>query len=428
MRWLFLKAFLGISAIMVLGIAALLILIVEPDLADYSRQEFQLETSFEYQALKPQLLATPKAQWPELLENYPSYFELTASLVAEHELPAQAVGFDLPYGESGKFFADEEDQFYSFFTSPSSGWLILIEEGDSEWVNPDDLENTLLLLLAGPAIVVLLAMLLGIGYLLHRLSRPLRRLELALASFSSEPQTRLDKATLKALPNVCQAFNQMAERLDETLSEQQLMIAAIPHELRTPVARVRFALDMLRGREGASLLTAIERLDEHVDSLQQITESILSLSRLSQAQDFASLSLVSLVNEACERFAPLENLRLTLPEKAQIQGLEPLLQRLIDNLLDNAKRYSDRRIEIQLEETTSHWRLSVINDGALLEEDDCKQLFRPFYRADASRSRHTGGLGVGLALVKRIAERHGGQACAKLVETGVLAIHITLAK
>ena len=406
---------------------SLVVFVIEPALEELSEAEFREESALEHRVLYSQLAQEPFARWQSSITAYSSFFELTPSLIEASALPASAEPFTVPDGQTGYYRADEDNMFYSYFPSPLPDWLILYEEGDSELVDESHAEFVVLLLFAGPMVVIILSMLLGIGYLLYAFGRPMRALEKAIEGFSQDTRVRLAPEHGKLIPNIVMAFNGMARRLDTTLTEQQVMIAAIPHELRTPIARIRFALDMLRGREGEKLLQGLERLDNYVDELQQTSEQILELSRVNQeALHMQTVSLNQLVEQSADNYdvAPVT---FDLPEEdLQVQGNSALLKRVLENLLDNAVQYHHSFITVNLSRHEGQAVLCIGNDGAELRESDVNQLFQPFYRADSSRSRHSGGLGIGLTLVAQIVTRHRGEVFAELIRPGVLQIRIEL--
>ncbi|WP_458576177.1 sensor histidine kinase [Aliamphritea spongicola] len=153
---------------------------------------------------------------------------------------------------------------------------------------------------------------------------------------------------------------------------------------------------MLRGKEGESLWQGLERVDNYVDELQQTSEQILELSRMDR--DTLSVYPVSLNEILAQCGADYETtpaLAIRLPEQDILTpGDSGLLRRVLGNLLDNAVQYHQSYIQASLTLTEQRAVICVENDGADLTPDDLAQLFQPFYRADSSRSRRSGGLGI----------------------------------
>lgn len=428
MRRLFFKTVFGISGIIVLGILSLVFFVIEPAFDEFGEIEYQEETSLEHRLVYVLLADQPFEEWQTSIAGYSSFFELTTSLVKHSDVPADAERFTTPDGQSGEFWVDEEDLYYSYYPSPDPEWLILYEEGDSELVDESRAEMAVALLFIGPLVIIILAMLLGIGYLLYAFSRPMQALEAAIEGFSHDTKVRLGQEHGKLIPNIVTAFNGMADRLGSTLTEQQVMIAAIPHELRTPIARIRFALDMLRGKQGETLWQGLERIDNYVDELQQTSENILELSKVNQeALILQPISLTELVTQSCGEYREASELAVSMPDdNVLVQGNSGLIQRVLGNLLDNALQYHQSYIALSLTMVKEHAVICIENDGADLSAEDISQLFQPFYRADSSRSRRSGGLGIGLTLVAQIITRHKGEVSAELIRPDVIQVKVSL--
>ncbi len=430
MRRLFIEAYLGICLIMVGGIFSLILLAVVPSFSDYSRLEFKQESAFEYEVVKARLQNLTVDEWPAALAEYSSYFELSASVIEQDQVPKEGASFTLFEGIEGVFFETEDEDFYSFFPSSVEGLSIRFEEGESEWVDPSALLEPLLYLIVGPVVVVLLVMFFGIAYLLYRLSKPLQQLEVALAEFSVSQDTQLPASAVKALPNISHAFNNMASDIQRLLTEQQIMIAAIPHELRTPVARIRFALDLLVNKvEQQNVKGDLTRLTQYVNQLEEITEAVLTFNRIERRQVTpVPVGMSQLINEVCS----YQEKRDLIDFKSEcdsdhVLADEALLRLALTNLINNACHYTTNRVVIEARNSDDRIVLRIANPGDHLSEIDAEQLFTPFYRADESRSRHSGGLGIGLTLVKKIIESMGGRVSASLLMPDIFEIHIELA-
>lgn len=429
MRRLFIKAYLGICLIMALGVAAILTIVVAPKFADFSRIEFRQESAFEYQAVRAKLAAAPVDEWPELLAAYNSYFELSAELIKASELPEGSEPFTVVGTITGFFMAADDDDFYTYYPSPQEGQLIRFKEGESEWVDPSDLEGPLLFLLIGPLVVVLLTMFLGIAYLLYRLNKPLSALEVALSEFTGLQQTQLPREVTKALPNISEAFHSMAEQIQRLVSEQQVMIAAIPHELRTPVARIRFALDLLAAKtDEQSLQVGLGRLDQYVQQLEDITEAVLAFSRIERDELYLEpVDLNDLLTHLCQSYDNANLFNLELPvEPAVLMADKALLTLALANLVSNAHHYTKADVKITLCRSSDSVAVTIENPCDAIPAEVIAQLFTPFYRADKSRSRNSGGLGIGLALAKRVIDTLGGSIVAEQPSSDRFSVRVAI--
>ncbi len=218
-------------------------------------------------------------------------------------------------------------------------------------------------------------------------------------------------------------FNRMAAYLERTVGAQSELLANVSHELRTPLARMRVALDL--ALEG-------ERLDEQaladisgdLSELETLVSEIIATARLDVAQGRANgvlgsmqtqpVVLKDLMRASAERFASRNPGRvLTLsfpPDDTQVQAANALLRRAVDNLLENAARYSevDKPIVLAANTAAQGVVIEIKDQGVGMTPEDLERAFEPFFRSDRSRNRASRGLGLGLTLTQRIVEAHGG--------------------
>ncbi len=212
------------------------------------------------------------------------------------------------------------------------------------------------------------------------------------------------------------SFNEAAERIEGLLKQQKRVLAHVSHELRSPLARLRMAIELLgSGRE----LEASRRDELRQDSSRDIQEldeligDLLLVARLegaSKPPELETVDLHALVSEECSSLGvPVEGTAL------EMRGDARMLRRLVRNLLDNARRYGgDRQMEVRLEalgssqDSPTGVRLVVADRGPGIAEADRERIFEPFYRPGGHGETRDGGVGLGLSLVKQIAEHHGG--------------------
>jgi two-component system OmpR family sensor kinase len=220
------------------------------------------------------------------------------------------------------------------------------------------------------------------------------------------------------------AFDSMAERVGQLVRTQQELLANVSHELRTPLARIRVALDLAAEGDTAMVREALGDITEDLAELERLVADVLQTARLDLASGRAGLALpvlreesvdlAGLVERASQRFTTSHPERtLAVESEAQLGSVRAdpaLLRRVLDNLLDNAQKYSERGTPIRLavarhDEGVS---LAVEDRGIGIAAEDLPRVTTPFFRTDRSRARKTGGLGLGLSLARRIVEAHGG--------------------
>ncbi len=203
-------------------------------------------------------------------------------------------------------------------------------------------------------------------------------------------------------------FNHAAERVESLLQAQRAMLANASHELRSPLARIRMGLELMGEAPSPEWQAEISR---DVAELDQLVEEVLLASRL-DAQEanlgaIEAVDLVALVAEECARVgADLDASQLGASE-LPVPGVARLVQRAIRNLLENARRHAPGEISVTLERHDAHARIAVCDRGPGVPAAQRERIFEPFYRLPGASERD-GGIGLGLALVKSIAMRHGG--------------------
>jgi signal transduction histidine kinase len=263
----------------------------------------------------------------------------------------------------------------------------------------------------------------------RRLARPLSQLAGAARRFGAGDMTA--RATLgraDELGDVGRAFDEMAERTAMTLAAQRQLMADVSHELRTPLARIRVALE-LAAEDPVAAKDVLSDVSGDLDEIDQLIEDILMTARLDV--DRAKISrrptrADEIAKLAAERFAARHPGR-TLEQHVENAALEcdpMLLRRALDNLLDNAAKYSDSTTSVRLDVGPREGRVAfeVADRGIGMSADELERAFTPFWRADGSRTRKTGGVGLGLALARRIARAHGGDvSLASTPGTGTTA-------
>jgi signal transduction histidine kinase len=222
---------------------------------------------------------------------------------------------------------------------------------------------------------------------------------------------RLDDSGHDEVAVVAGAFNSAAARVEELLNSQKALLANASHELRSPLARLRLAVELWFAQPGAEMHAEIVR---NLAEIDQLVEEILLASRLDYAGPAARLAPVDLLGLAAEEAARFEACVAAPPEGAgpvEIEGDAKLLRRLIRNLLENAAKHGAPPIEVAVTRSADKARIVVCDHGPGIAPAERERVFEPFYRP-AGRAESSGGWGLGLSLVRQIARRHGGDvAC-----------------
>jgi two-component system, OmpR family, sensor kinase len=241
----------------------------------------------------------------------------------------------------------------------------------------------------------------------------------ALASGDLSARTGVSRGDELGL--LANTIDNMAERLDNLIKSEREMLANISHEFRTPLARMRIALEL--SAEGSDLQTIqsyINEMNEDINELDQLVADVLMAVRLQLNQEESTAIIITpvtinindFINQAVHRFKQKHsNFPVKIIARQGITDIfgEPLLlHRVLANILENCVKHSQSSKAIEINLTSAeHLIVSIIDHGKGILENNTNRLFEPFFRGDYSRSH--GGVGLGLTLSKRIIEAHNGK-------------------
>jgi two-component system OmpR family sensor kinase len=278
---------------------------------------------------------------------------------------------------------------------------------------------------SGRAPVVLVAVLCVIALasvpLARSIAAPVEQLTRAARALGAGDLTTRARVRARGeVGELARAFDEMAERLEALVRNEKELLANVSHEVRTPMARMRVALELAAEGDEERARRFLREIGADLDALDRLVDDVLSTARLDLAAGGAGhlrrepVALAAVAKEAADRFAerwPDRELRVDLDAPLPpVSGDAGLLRRLLENLLDNAAKYSepDQPVALAARAEAGAAVLEVRDRGIGIAPEDLPRLFTPFFRTDRSRARGTGGVGLGLALARRIARAHGG--------------------
>jgi signal transduction histidine kinase len=251
--------------------------------------------------------------------------------------------------------------------------------------------------------------------LLRRLLSPLRSLGDGVARLSEgQLDVVVANRTRDEFGLLTDGFNQMVRRVRDMVQARDQLLLDVSHELRSPVTRLKVALALLPDDERRA------QMEADVAEMESMTAELLELERLRDGRgiSLARQNLVPLLRDMAEAFANRSPGVRFAPASAEawldVDGEK--LRTVLRNLLENAVKYSfpdSRAVELSLMEERDAIVIRVMDDGPGIPEQDVANLFEPFFRVDRSRSKKTGGYGLGLSICKRIVEAHGGTIAAR---------------
>ncbi len=274
--------------------------------------------------------------------------------------------------------------------------------------------------------LILIGLVIGIGCypVVRRLTGRLERLKTSVEALGAgQLSTRIPVEGRDEVASLAVSFNRSAARIEALVDAQKALLANASHELRSPLARISMAAELMAGDAQPALRDELKR---NIAELDQLIDEILLASRLDATTDneqvLTPVDLTALVAEECARVeAELET------EAVELQGDARLLRRMVRNLLENARRYGNGTpIEVRLARSAGgKVCLQVCDGGPGVPAGERENIFAPFYRL-AGASEREGGVGLGLSLVRQIAQRHGGEVVCTARPGGGSCFEVTL--
>jgi len=267
-----------------------------------------------------------------------------------------------------------------------------------------------------------------IGLIVYLLVRQLEQRLLGLEGAATRIaqgslETRVPAGGADSVGRLAAAFNGMAEHLQRSLAIQREMVRAVSHELRTPVARLRFGLEMIGDAETPTARQKyMDGMDSDIQDLDRLVDEMLTYARLEQgapALNFQQVDLGALLDQVIAELAPLRaavrvergpSIDARDGGGALVEAELRYLHRALQNLVTNAMRHAESRVRVSYQIGSQRCRLDVEDDGPGVPEAEWERIFTPFLRLDDSRTRSSGGHGLGLSIVRRIIYWHGGRA------------------
>ncbi|MDP2621967.1 MAG: ATP-binding protein [Hyphomicrobiales bacterium] len=253
----------------------------------------------------------------------------------------------------------------------------------------------------------------------RRITRPMRELTLAADRLGrGERVEPLPERGPEEVVRGTRAFNEMHARLDRFIRDRTQMLAAISHDLRTPITSLRLRAELVEDKEAQAKL--IETLDE----MQRMVEATLAFIRAEgSGEETREVDLTALVESLADDLGELDHkVTVATAERMVVRCRPDGVRRALRNVIENAVAYGGAA-QIRLEAGPDQARIVVEDGGPGLPEEDLERVFEPFVRGEASRSRETGGIGLGLAIARTILRGHGGNVTLEnRAEGGLRAI------
>lgn len=270
--------------------------------------------------------------------------------------------------------------------------------------------------LVAALLVLFVAIAAGAYPVVRRLTRRLETLRRGVEAFGGGDLTRrVDPQGHDEVAALATSFNQAAQRIESLVRSNRSLLANASHELRSPLARLKMAVAMLPDAAPERAETLRQEIHQDIRELDALVEEVLLASRLDADTPLQreSVDLLGLALEEARRVeAEVDG------EALSVQGDERLLRRALRNLLENARRYgAGKPIRVRVERSGERARVQVQDQGAGVPEDQRERIFEAFYRLPG-HAELDGGVGLGLSLVRQIAQRHGGSVRCEAAQPG----------
>ena len=266
-------------------------------------------------------------------------------------------------------------------------------------------------------LVAVLTTSLAAAFVARRIARPISQLAAAATEAArGGAAPRVPEEGPDDVRRAARAFNLMTDQVTRTLESQRQLLSAVGHDLRTPITAMRINSEFIEDQE------LRERIQKSLEELQELTEAVLSAVRGAGGEKARKIDLAALIESLCTDMDEMgEPVSWSTHAAAPITCRPNEIRRAVRNLIQNAVAYGSRA-EVCLDAKPDRYDIIVEDEGPGIAEADRKRVFEPFVRLEASRSAETGGSGLGLTLVKAIAEGHGGHiALENRLERGLRA-------
>jgi len=269
------------------------------------------------------------------------------------------------------------------------------------------------------------------------LTRPIRRLRLAAQSMAAgNLDIRVGGKGSDEVAELARDFDVMAERLREMLHSQRRLLSDVSHELRSPLARLRVALELMEKSDNRE--KAVKRIEKEADELERLVSNLLSLARLESGQmtlERKPVALVPLlqavVNDAdFEAAAKQRHVQLDVEQEFTVDGDPVLLRAAVENVVRNAIRHTREHstVTVHLTACSGGAMIEVCDSGEGVPETELSRMFEAFTRIGEARDRHSGGFGLGLSITGQVMTAHGGTVSAANRNEGGLCISLRFAR
>jgi two-component system sensor histidine kinase RstB len=419
----YLTVLLIYAAVIIGGVSAW-IYITDENSRDYS----QAQMRGTHYLIEQRYLHADPAQWPALTDELRAHFAYPLNLVPLDSLQADLTPAEWQRLQRGALVMESENEAYTYQRLPGTDQVVALGDFDEvivhgvPWRDLDFVDSLVMLAM------YFLAIALPLYFLVYRFWRDLRKLRATAEALSAgDLDARAPEVVTRLVNPLGHALNRMAGQVQQVLESQRILAQAVAHEIRTPLTRMRFALEMLESaddeRERANLQHGLEA---DIRRLEHLAANSVTYARIGRMVGIerGEIDLRALFADLADIFAPPASLHLRFDRGGidSVQANREALELALRNLIANALRHARSTIEVSVVQEGAGTVFRVDDDGEGVHEDLSQQVFLPFTQL----RKNPDGFGLGLALVRVVAEKHGGRATVAPSSLGGACFRIEL--
>ncbi len=384
-------------------------------IAAFDSPDFRLSISDQPRPMSEHAI-TPRRLAAMIHRDLPGHTGVVVSLITPHpEARRQENRWD---GRPLEGLSRDQDKGLSK-RNGHLGFQVQVQLSNGKWVIvrhqvPGDISSWRTNVLTYLAVLLLSIVILA--YIAVRyVTRPLGLLANAADELGRDIQSPpLDESGPAEVTRAARAFNTMQDRLRRYIDDRDEILAAVSHDLKTPITRLRLRTEML-SQDGVQ-----DKFNHDLDDMEQMVDATLDFMRGTESSETAvPVDIMALLEALQQDMRDLDyKVELQPAELKPYRARPLLLKRCLTNLLENAVRYGEQA-KIRVEQTGEHLQIIIADSGPGIPEQERKRIFQPFVRGESSRSRDTGGNGLGLSIARNIARAHGGELILRGGKDGV---------
>lgn len=360
-----------------------------------------------------------KQEWHTYIERKKRTYDNRIALKNINEL--DLLNDEVSKLQKGQIVLTDNDIYYAFGKIPKTNQILVLGPFGTSHVDDSYLEVIFILiislLLAVPALIW--------SFILWR---DFRKIETVTNEFGKgKLSARIPFSTISSLKKVSNSFNNMAEKIESLINSHKDLTNAVSHEIRTPLARLNFGLELLKlASTQETSEQQIAKLESDVNEIKELVDEMLFYAKFDRE--------LELVNPDKHKIAPFISAIISTENDCYTKGVISFLSRernglevrfdkkymkwAVRNLVKNAMVYSEQKVHVTFELKQNTCILHVDDDGHGIPKSEQENIFKPFTRLDSSRTRDTGGYGLGLSIVQKIAKWHGGKVSVTASKLG----------